>query len=58
MESIKENEQPYTSHSKKHKFSQIWNYFDKDKDKIIAKCNLCKKKYTTLGNTSNLHDHL
>jgi hypothetical protein len=30
----------------------------RNKERKIAKCNKCKKKYKTSGNTSNLRDHL
>ncbi|XP_075151908.1 E3 SUMO-protein ligase ZBED1-like isoform X2 [Haematobia irritans] len=38
--------------------SEVWEYFEKMRDKKHAKCRSCGKVYKTSGNTSNLFDHL
>jgi hypothetical protein len=42
----------------RQQISNVWLHFTRNKERKIAKCNKCKKKYKTSGNTSNLRDHL
>jgi len=37
--------------------SFVWNYFEKNSN-YFASCTLCRKEYSTSGNTSNMIDHL
>ena len=39
--------------------SFVWNYFDKQEaESGFATCYMCRKKYKTSGNTTNMRDHL
>jgi hypothetical protein len=39
--------------------SLVWNYYVKNSNGLIAKCNFCKKDYSCRGgSTKSLRDHL